>query len=177
MKSSTVRGDSTWGRSPTTRPPRPMRKEANTTATSHRPRRNHFSGRRRALLMGKLLFQWPAAEEDRRRMKNRFGSGQHAHRTRQLAALQPLRHRLHGHGLYAAGIALVVGMVVEGDVGSRHAPAQPRQRANHQHAGLVALELQPGLGLLAPLHRSEEHTSELQSPCNLVCRLLLEKKK
>src|SRR2546426_3597631 len=38
---------------------------------------------------------------------------------------------------------------------------------------------------LAPRHagsqmylwRSEEHTSELQSPCNLVCRLLLEKKK
>src|SRR5256885_6737558 len=31
----------------------------------------------------------------------------------------------------------------------------------------------------AQLHhgRSEEHTSELQSPCNLVCRLLLEKKK
>src|SRR5256885_10598200 len=27
------------------------------------------------------------------------------------------------------------------------------------------------------LARSEEHTSELQSPCNLVCRLLLEKKK
>src|SRR3989454_7755062 len=31
------------------------------------------------------------------------------------------------------------------------------------------VELQPD--------RSEEHTSELQSPCNLVCRLLLEKKK
>src|SRR2546426_9010628 len=29
----------------------------------------------------------------------------------------------------------------------------------------------------APRERSEEHTSELQSPCNLVCRLLLEKKK
>src|SRR5256885_6983842 len=28
----------------------------------------------------------------------------------------------------------------------------------------------------AALARSEEHTSELQSPCNLVCRLLLEKK-
>src|SRR5256885_10641360 len=28
-----------------------------------------------------------------------------------------------------------------------------------------------------PPPRSEEHTSELQSPCNLVCRLLLEKKK
>src|SRR5256885_11334752 len=32
----------------------------------------------------------------------------------------------------------------------------------------------PGRGVQA---RSEEHTSELQSPCNLVCRLLLEKKK
>src|SRR2546426_7487543 len=31
-------------------------------------------------------------------------------------------------------------------------------------------------GNLLP-ERSEEHTSELQSPCNLVCRLLLEKKK
>src|SRR5256885_8398810 len=30
---------------------------------------------------------------------------------------------------------------------------------------------------VSPWHRSEEHTSELQSPCNLVCRLLLEKKK
>src|SRR5256885_8901939 len=30
--------------------------------------------------------------------------------------------------------------------------------------------------MAALLHRSEEHTSELQSPCNLVCRLLLEKK-
>src|SRR5256885_5962377 len=29
----------------------------------------------------------------------------------------------------------------------------------------------------AHFYRSEEHTSELQSPCNLVCRLLLEKKK
>src|SRR5256885_9049654 len=31
--------------------------------------------------------------------------------------------------------------------------------------------------LVAGDSRSEEHTSELQSPCNLVCRLLLEKKK
>src|SRR2546426_6024539 len=31
--------------------------------------------------------------------------------------------------------------------------------------------------VLEPEMRSEEHTSELQSPCNLVCRLLLEKKK
>src|SRR5256885_3765833 len=37
----------------------------------------------------------------------------------------------------------------------------------------------PGLARdhLLATGRSEEHTSELQSPCNLVCRLLLEKKK
>src|SRR5256885_10013678 len=34
-----------------------------------------------------------------------------------------------------------------------------------------------GVGARASGVRSEEHTSELQSPCNLVCRLLLEKKK
>src|SRR2546426_4961955 len=34
-----------------------------------------------------------------------------------------------------------------------------------------------GIAAAAKLGRSEEHTSELQSPCNLVCRLLLEKKK
>src|SRR2546426_8055803 len=33
------------------------------------------------------------------------------------------------------------------------------------------------VGTLVWYDRSEEHTSELQSPCNLVCRLLLEKKK
>src|SRR5256885_10995551 len=32
-------------------------------------------------------------------------------------------------------------------------------------------------GAAVAVVRSEEHTSELQSPCNLVCRLLLEKKK
>src|SRR5690242_21462201 len=55
-----------------------------------------------------------------------------------------------------------------------------------QHAAILALELQRDLGavldrgdLLAqrpPGQRSEEHTSELQSHVNLVCRLLLEKK-
>src|SRR5256885_7214413 len=48
---------------------------------------------------------------------------------------------------------------------------------------IAARILQPRLGEVAgrPVivenRRSEEHTSELQSPCNLVCRLLLEKKK
>src|SRR5205807_9283389 len=51
----------------------------------------------------------------------------------------------------------------------------------HRHPRSQAL---PGNALYArlclarrSLGRSEEHTSELQSPCNLVCRLLLEKKK
>src|SRR2546426_2718674 len=46
-------------------------------------------------------------------------------------------------------------------------------------AGYRAIVVEPlGIGSSArPEHRSEEHTSELQSPCNLVCRLLLEKKK
>src|SRR5256885_8932215 len=47
-----------------------------------------------------------------------------------------------------------------------HLPGQARRRGFH---------LQPRLR--AADRRSEEHTSELQSPCNLVCRLLLEKKK
>src|SRR3989454_2881903 len=46
---------------------------------------------------------------------------------------------------------------------------------------MVALAFFTERVVLRPLvnqpQRSEEHTSELQSPCNLVCRLLLEKKK
>src|SRR5688500_19770936 len=55
-----------------------------------------------------------------------------------------------------------------------------RNRADHavgefarlgvEHVGVRRLPIDPPA-------RSEEHTSELQSPCNLVCRLLLEKKK
>src|SRR5256885_7845256 len=41
----------------------------------------------------------------------------------------------------------------------------------------VSGEPPPGRARPASRPRSEEHTSELQSPCNLVCRLLLEKKK
>src|SRR5688572_30857639 len=56
--------------------------------------------------------------------------------------------------------------------GARHGrlPLPHEPRRHHR--------LQPprGLGRLQ-LHRSEEHTSELQSQSNLVCRLLLEKKK
>src|SRR5205807_10121247 len=47
-------------------------------------------------------------------------------------------------------------------------------RPQLQSAGSQSLPENNGACRLA---RSEEHTSELQSPCNLVCRLLLEKKK
>src|SRR2546426_3943110 len=45
------------------------------------------------------------------------------------------------------------------------------------HAGQFAFPREERLAAIEKLGRSEEHTSELQSPCNLVCRLLLEKKK
>src|SRR5256885_8643923 len=48
----------------------------------------------------------------------------------------------------------------------------PRARDVGQVVAAPAQRHEPGREL-----RSEEHTSELQSPCNLVCRLLLEKKK
>src|SRR2546426_3045030 len=44
-------------------------------------------------------------------------------------------------------------------------------------AALVVIRDPHSPGHFLPRVRSEEHTSELQSPCNLVCRLLLEKKK
>src|SRR5256885_8800243 len=60
-------------------------------------------------------------------------------------------------------------------------PDLPRREAPNVKAGLEVLAGAVGslavvLGSVQVL-RSEEHTSELQSPCNLVCRLLLEKKK
>src|SRR5256885_10952347 len=42
---------------------------------------------------------------------------------------------------------------------------------------LVGCHAGDGFRVDGGVQRSEEHTSELQSPCNLVCRLLLEKKK
>src|SRR2546426_7500668 len=64
-------------------------------------------------------------------------------------------------------------------------PVQPRRL----HRGASATDRDPAVLEQDPIRvaaheratldevRSEEHTSELQSPCNLVCRLLLEKKK
>src|SRR2546426_1651684 len=57
--------------------------------------------------------------------------------------------------------------------GQIHARVRRQRDAGRRIGGIVVVVAVSGeLG-----GRSEEHTSELQSPCNLVCRLLLEKKK
>src|SRR2546426_8377726 len=51
-------------------------------------------------------------------------------------------------------------------------------RVGHGQGGRVGKLVRcPDHKCVKGVARSEEHTSELQSPCNLVCRLLLEKKK
>src|SRR2546426_4666960 len=61
---------------------------------------------------------------------------------------------------------------------AKGAELEPEERRPYPRGDMVAVlpaqAPHPSLGHHA---RSEEHTSELQSPCNLVCRLLLEKKK
>src|SRR2546430_3969115 len=57
-----------------------------------------------------------------------------------------------------------------------HGPPAPAGGGGGPARGLVPAAALPGL-LQVEAGRSEEHTSELQSQSNLVCRLLLEKKK
>src|SRR5256885_12500112 len=77
--------------------------------------------------------------------------------------------------LAQAAIALLGGLVGRE---KRHWHRMALEHIGHQvgNAHVARVEGQiHGLGTACA--RSEEHTSELQSPCNLVCRLLLEKKK
>src|SRR2546426_7107289 len=55
-------------------------------------------------------------------------------------------------------------------------PSGPDSADAAPHQSIVHASRMP-IRPSTPYTRSEEHTSELQSPCNLVCRLLLEKKK
>src|SRR2546426_5919230 len=85
--------------------------------------------------------------------------------------------------LHGAVLVQVVEVVVDRDVLEVRGPAvilpgvihhpSPGGAASFPICGYVA-EIDPDQFVKK---RSEEHTSELQSPCNLVCRLLLEKKK
>src|SRR5256885_7870885 len=78
---------------------------------------------------------------------------------------------------------IVTGRVTEADgdavVGALVTISQARYNRGERQMTSVAAQTTDDRGVyrfanLSP--RSEEHTSELQSPCNLVCRLLLEKK-
>src|SRR5256885_9150976 len=65
------------------------------------------------------------------------------------------------------------GALGSGSFARRHPGATTARRA----AAPRHVALSSHLDVFAQtIHRSEEHTSELQSPCNLVCRLLLAKK-
>src|SRR3989454_7599124 len=63
----------------------------------------------------------------------------------------------------------------KGPLEHRTAPAEAL--VCHTCRLIYAVEDDIPIMLIDEAKRSEEHTSELQSPCNLVCRLLLEKKK
>src|SRR2546426_7319860 len=71
----------------------------------------------------------------------------------------------------------------EGAARGGRSVAQGRQRPSGYHVPAISLITRwsgtprPAVCGAQYVPRSEEHTSELQSPCNLVCRLLLEKKK
>src|SRR5256885_1038547 len=76
-----------------------------------------------------------------------------------------LRLSLARRDLMAFALAIMAMLACAGHGGRGDAaPATPSRSLGHVPVRDVQL-------------RSEEHTSELQSPCNLVCRLLLEKKK
>src|SRR5256885_7270889 len=66
---------------------------------------------------------------------------------------------------------LLLHQFIAGLLGKGLEVAQRARVGGHHLEQLAAVQFGQRL-----LGRSEEHTSELQSPCNLVCRLLLEKK-
>src|SRR5256885_3217435 len=97
-------------------------------------------------------------------------------------------HRGHGHCI-AKGVDVreMVAELLGREAGSCRGKGGSMHIAD-VHKGMLGANgivgggfpLAAGAGLTARINgkgRSEEHTSELQSPCNLVCRLLLEKKK
>src|SRR5688572_31713343 len=85
---------------------------------------------------------------------------------------------------FASSFVLIVSFVTAGSIAPAAAPpldAAARQATARRVASRVAITVPAEDAELtvngAAVPRSEEHTSELQSQSNLVCRLLLEKKK
>src|SRR3989454_3642064 len=75
------------------------------------------------------------------------------------------RASLHGKTFVFDGTSVFIGSL----------NLDPRSLQQNTEVGVLVQS--PELAAEVVTLRSEEHTSELQSPCNLVCRLLLEKKK
>src|SRR2546426_2021024 len=88
---------------------------------------------------------------------------------RNRAARPYVRSRVTMHN-FETVLALLVGVTFLALVARRFQLPTPALLV----VGGLLVAVVPGL---PAVQRSEEHTSELQSPCNLVCRLLLEKKK
>src|SRR5256885_7355001 len=79
---------------------------------------------------------------------------------------------IEGENTHGIAADAQVGGMAEGHhaaVAEDQVEADRRDGEDHDAAHEVQIER-----LVQGQHRSEEHTSELQSPCNLVCRLLLE---
>src|SRR2546426_7516539 len=87
---------------------------------------------------------------------------------------RPPRSTLFPYTTLFRSVNMVSAYMQGGDF-CENAPGLRFDTSNVEIAAMMAPR--PMLLVSASGDRSEEHTSELQSPCNLVCRLLLEKKK
>src|SRR5699024_12033453 len=80
-----------------------------------------------------------------------------------------------------SGLAIKHGLCMANGVGVIDSDYRGELRVPMVNLGAQPYTIQPGERVaqlcIAPVYRSEEHTSELQSRFDLVCRLLLEKKK
>src|SRR5437879_7879733 len=116
-----------------------------------------------AALATPLLQLGPAAAQPALQTAPKFFTGP------ELALLDELAELIipadaHSPGARAAGVAAYIDF--------RLAESLEPEQQTKWRSGLAAVD-----ALSQELNRSEEHTSELQSPMYLVCRLLLEKKK
>src|SRR5256885_12147481 len=108
-----------------------------------------------------------------------------------------MRRRPLRHVTFALGVAITILLVLTAALSLVYTPSDPLAMSiatrfagpspthpfgTDQYGRDVLSRIMRGavtptaIDVTAPRMRSEEHTSELQSPCNLVCRLLLEKK-
>src|SRR2546426_5809905 len=85
---------------------------------------------------------------------------------------RPPRSTLFPYTTLFRSLAILVCPKCKGPLEHRPAPAELLVC----HACRLMYAVEDDIPIML-IDRSEEHTSELQSPCNLVCRLLLEKKK